>query len=70
MVVEVGEHLPVHSELFVQPGALFRGQVFEHLGGAIPVNLAHGSRISLRRWTIEASRHSALDPDIGRSLTA
>lgn len=45
MVVQVGEQLPVRGELFLQPGALFRGQVFEHLSGAIPVNLAHDSRI-------------------------
>ncbi len=64
MVVQVGEQLPVRGELFLQLGALFRGQVFEHLGGAIPVNLAHDSRIRVPGWTTEASRHSALDPDI------
>lgn len=54
MVVQVAEQLPVGGELLLQPGPLFRGQVLEHLGGAITVNLAHDSRIPVRGRTTEA----------------
>lgn len=47
ILVKVGERLLVGDELLLQPGAVLQGKIFKHLGGAIPVNLAHNSRISI-----------------------
>jgi hypothetical protein len=58
MVVEVGEQLPVRDELFLKPGAIFRGQLFEHLGGAGLVNLAHSSKIPVLAAGVPPNRGS------------
>jgi hypothetical protein len=54
MVVQIDKQLSICGELLLEPGALLGGQLVGHLSGAIPVNLAHSSRIPDHRYGCSA----------------